>query len=467
MYSEYVYRVLCALAIFSGCGGHVDPSLPRSSPTAGLKNTTAPAGCPSVDAGGAASHDRSAPELDADGDDEAPPGRDAAAPTDEVLSSTGDDRLRLSPVTFADLPGWADDRHAEATRALAASCTQLAALADRQWVGATPYAGQARHWRRACAAARALVADDHNRAEGASDREARLFFEKYFTPYAAAGKLGPVGKVTAYYVQPLRGSRARTGKYLFPLFARPPDLVSARLDEFVPDGRSRRVWGRVDERTGQLVPYPERAPFRRAATDPAAVLVWVDDPLDALSVEIEGSGRVELSDGTTMWVGFAGKNGHASTTSLGAVWRELFALRQARGAGPWSPDLLARYEEIMDAKKSLVFFAAQDQPGALGTQGVVLTPKRSIAVDRATIALSTPVWVETTVDAAPWRRLLVAQDTGGHILGTVRADIYWGDDADAVATGRHLNAPGKMWLLLPRGVRTSVALTKPNERILR
>ena len=105
-----------------------------------------------------------------------------------------------------------------------------------------------------------------------------------------------------------------------------------------------------------------------------------------------------------------------------------------------------------------MFFSESKSPGAVGSQMVTLTPQRSMAIDRAFIAQSTPIWVETRAPvpgrpgSAPWRRLLIAQDTGGGILGAVRGDIYWGDDAVAAELGGRMGGPGRYWLLLPPGV---------------
>jgi membrane-bound lytic murein transglycosylase A len=106
-----------------------------------------------------------------------------------------------------------------------------------------------------------------------------------------------------------------------------------------------------------------------------------------------------------------------------------------------------------------VFFSVSKQPGAIGSQRTVLTAKRSLAVDRAFIAMSTPIWVETAAPVpgqkgvtAPWRHLLIAQDTGAGILGAVRGDVYWGDDAEAAELGGRMGGPGRTWVLLPRGV---------------
>ena len=381
----------------------------------------------------------------------AKPAREASA-----RSSTGDDALTLAAVRFADLPGWRADRHAEALPALLASCRKIAALADRAPLGASPFGGRARDWRPACSRARRLSPGDH--------AAARAFFEAEFRPYAAIGRRGPVGKLTGYHVQALRGSRRRHGRYQTPMFARPADLVSVELSAFVPDGRGRRIWGRVDPATGSLVPYPTRAELRRAPVDDKQVVVWVDDPVDAVFAEIQGSGKVALDEGGTLWIGFAGKNGR-KFRGVGGILRGMGELRRGegtmQGVRAWFNAHPERYHEIVDKNPAKVFFQVQPRRGAIGSQGVVLTPRRSMAVDRAVIALSTPVWVETRVRlagarrTAPWRQLLVAQDTGGAILGPVRGDIYWGDDEAAAEVAGRTGGPGRIWLLLPRTIRVS------------
>lgn len=372
-----------------------------------------------------------------------------------AASSTGDDALILRSVSFADLPGWSQDRHAEALPALLASCEKIAALPDRAPLGVSAWGGQARHWRAACARARRLEPGNHVAA--------RAFFEAEFRPYAALGKKGgPIGKLTGYHVQALRGSRTRHGRFQIPLFARPPDLVSVELSAFVPDGRGRRIWGRLDPASGKLVPYPSRAELRRLPVDDKQVVVWVDDPVDAVFAEIQGSGRVELAEGGTLWIGFAGKNGR-KFRGVGGILRRMGELQPGQGTmqgvRAWFAAHPERYHEIVDQNPAKVFFQVSPRAGAIGTQGVVLTPRRSLAVDRAVIAMSTPVWVETRVRLAAgrpttrWRQLLVAQDTGGAILGPVRGDIYWGHDEEAAEIAGRTGGPGRVWLLLPRSIR--------------
>ena len=372
----------------------------------------------------------------------------------EATTTTGKDKLTLVREDFSKLTGWNSDALSKSMPAFRASCVELDRLPPRARVGSGPYGGRARDWRKACRAAK-LVPNDDNDA-------ARSFYEAHFAVYAAMGKAGRTGKITGYYVQPLRASATRAGKYQFPILARPVDLVSTQLSEFIRDGRSRRIWGRVDTGTKRLIPYHTRREIRGRGYRDEQVLLWSDDPIDVLSLEIEGSGKATLPDGSIRWVAFAGKNGRSSRM-LSRTMRSLRELKKQSGplpkAGAKRQEYLRKYHQIVDKKSSVVFFEIEQRAGAIGTQNVVLTPRRSLAVDRAVIPLSTPVWVDTRARKSsrsrvgPWRQLLIAQDTGGHILGTIRGDIYWGDDREAHAIGSRTNGPGKMWLLLPKSIR--------------
>lgn len=368
---------------------------------------------------------------------------------DEEAKAAAHDTMTLVPATFADLPGWADDRHAEAIPAFLRSCAKIEALGDDEPVGVDGHSGTARAWKAACRAAARLPAGD--------DASARAFFEKELVPYAVHGKAGPEGKLTGYYVQTLRASRRRHGAYRVPVHARPDDLVSIDLTAFIPDARGRRIWGRLDG--GKVVPYPTRAEIRRQRL--GVPLLWADDPVDVLFTEIEGSGLARLDDGSEVWLEFAGKNGRAYR-GVGKLLKELGELAPGEGTmqgiRAWFDAHPERFDEIVDRNASTVFFAISGHAGALGTQGVILTPRRSLAIDRAFVAFGTPIWVDTRAPRPrepgvhPWRRLVIAQDTGGGILGAVRGDIYWGADEDAEDVGGRMSGTGRYWLLLPRGV---------------
>jgi membrane-bound lytic murein transglycosylase A len=460
-----VRRVATALALAALTASACSRQPSRSAPPSEPHSAPAPPGAPSArDAGDARDDapDAAAPdETRAAPDDAAPCPRCPAAAVDPeglATSPSVRDRLTLARVAFAELPGWSDDRHAEALPAVLASCARLDELADDAPLGVDGNGGRARHWRALCRGARRVPAGD--------DAAAKALFERELRPYAASGRDGRDGKMTGYYVQALRGSRRRHGRYQVPIYGRPSDLVVVDLAAFLPDARGRRIWGRYDAAKGAVVRFPTRAEIRRGALRGQGLeILWVDDRVDALFAQIQGSGKVALDDGTEQWIEFAGKNGRAYR-GVGKILRE-------RGEPPGTGTMQGirayfaahpeQFDEIADQNESFVFFGLSRKPGAIGSQGVVLTPRRSMAVDRAFIAASTPIWVETrapdlTGKVRPWRQLLVAQDTGEGIRGAVRGDIYWGHDAEATEIAGHMGGKGRYWLLLPR--RLPVAAEK-------
>jgi membrane-bound lytic murein transglycosylase A len=364
------------------------------------------------------------------------------------------DTLTLTEVTFAELPGWANDHHAAAIPSLLRSCERIAQLADGAPVGHDGHGGKAGQWRKVCAAAAKLPAGD--------DAAARAMLEAELVPHRAAGRTGPDGKMTAYFVQELRASRKRGGKFQHPIYGRPSDLVMIDLSKHIKDAHGRRIWGRLVG--GEVVPHFTRAEVRKGALAKQHLeLMYADDPVDVLFAHIEGSAKAVMDDGAVVWLEFAGKNGRAYR-GVGGVLKAMGELT-APGSGTmpgiraWFAANPKRFDEVVDQVHSFVYFSESKHAGAVGSQMVVLTGKRSMAIDRAFIAHGTPIWVDTRVPVAgkpgtqPWQQLLIAQDTGGGILGAVRGDLYWGDDAEAAEVGGRMGGPGRYWLLLPKGVR--------------
>ncbi|HVV81596.1 MAG TPA: MltA domain-containing protein [Kofleriaceae bacterium] len=464
-----VVRVVLPVLALAACRG--GRAAPAPQPDAG-PGAPAPS-APSVPAASvaAASADDDDNDNDHDKHDARPPAADpfVIASADDGATAGGDvafdpdrtapapaatDTLYLSPAEFKDLPGWDDDRQAAALVALRRSCARLAELPPHAWIGVDRRFGRAGDWTALCKAAARVPTTD--------DTAARSVLEAETRPWLAASSTGAVGKMTAYHVQPVRASRTRHDQYQTPIYARPRDLVMVDLARFLPDARGRRIWGRLDPATGALVPFPTRAEIRRGALAGQGLeLLWLDDPIDALFLEIQGSGKATLDDGSTAWIQFAGKNGRPYV-GIARLLRARGRLPRGQGTMQGIRAELQRdlpgLAELADGNPSQVFFTLGDEGGALGSQGVVLTNQRSAAVDRAYIAASTPLWVDTRAprpDApgtAPWRHLVIAQDTGGGIRGPVRADLFWGDDATAVDLAGRTGGPGRYWLLLPRGV---------------
>lgn len=234
------------------------------------------------------------------------------------------------------------------------------------------------------------------------------------------------------------------------------------LKEWYDSPRPRRVAGRVVG--GRLRPYHTREEIMEGALRGRGLeIYWVTDPVDAFFAQVQGSGIVELPGGERVRVGYAGKNGHRYTAigrvliEEGEVSREEMSMQAIRR---WLDDHPDRAQELMNQNEAFVFFEKEKRPGAIGAQGVVLTPERSMAVDPKYMPLSAPVYVVTDVpdpeaseETMPWRQLVIAQDTGGAIRGPTRGDIFWGAGERALSIAGRLKSEGRYYLLLPRAAR--------------
>jgi membrane-bound lytic murein transglycosylase A len=352
------------------------------------------------------------------------------------------------------LPGWSADQFSESLVALRRSCDRLGRLPDDTPVGPASVAGTAGEWRVACRAASTASGDD---------AAARTMFEQWFQPFLAGNNDSNEGLFTGYYEPELRGSRTRGGRYVVPLYGRPVDLITVDLGQFSDELKGKRIVGRAQE--GALKPYPTRAEIETGALKSSGPLelVWVDDAVDAFFLHIQGSGRIVLEDGSVMRVGYAAANGRPyvaigrELVARGALTREEATMPGIRAWLATHPDEAAA---VMNKNPSFVFFRPLAPPssaadGPPGSEGVPLTPGRSLAVDRSFLPLGIPVWLDAEdplVPGARLQRLLVAQDTGGAIRGPVRGDVFWGYGADAAERAGRMRSRGRYWILLPRDV---------------
>ena len=365
------------------------------------------------------------------------------------------ERLTLAAASFADLPGWTEDRTAEALPALLRSCARLAAMKpDRPLEGET--GARAGDWREPCAAAAGLKADDA--------AAARAFFERHFVPFRAGNNGEAEGLFTGYYEPELQGARRPGGRFSVPLYRRPPDLVTVDLGAFRDALKGERIAGRVVD--GQLRPYPSRAEIEDGALSGRGLeLLWVDDPVAAFFLHIQGSGRVVLPDGAVLRVGYAAQNGHPYVAvgreliARGEIAREAMSMQAIRD---WIAAHPQEGRELMRRNPSFVFFRELEGDGPLGAEGTALTPGRSLAVDRRFLPFGLPVWLDAEHPLRPGerlRRLLLAQDTGGAIKGPVRGDLFWGAGAEAEQIAGAMKSRGGYYLLLPRAAARRLAGT--------
>src|SRR5258707_592925 len=364
------------------------------------------------------------------------PGACPACPVCPAPPATLPRANALEPVDFSALTGWKDGEHAAAWNAVRASCQAL------RW---------REGWRGVCARAMELRAP--------SDDQARRFLEEHFVPWRLANPDGaPERVVTGYYEPLLRGSRSRAAPYLYPLYGPPDDLLTIDLATVSPELGGLRLRGRVEGK--RVVPYYSRAEIARGAAPVAGKeILWVDDPIEAFFLQVQGSGRVQLDSGETLRLGYADQNGHPFQ-SIGRhlVERGELKLEEAsmQSIKSWAAANPQRLEELLNQNPSFVFFRelplADPAGGPVGALGVPLTAGRSIAVDPRYVPLGAPVFLATThpASATPLTRLVVAQDTGGAIRSPVRADFFWGPGAEAGAQAGRMRQPGRMWVLLPK-----------------
>ncbi|MCL2346364.1 MAG: murein transglycosylase A [Desulfobulbus sp.] len=342
----------------------------------------------------------------------------------------------LQAADWSDLPGWQDDDVAAAWPAFLQSCRALAGRPD----------GGA--WQRVCALARG--------ADGRPGFAARAFFQEHLRPYAIIADDGnPVGMMTGYYEPLLRGSRQRTRGFRQPVLGVPDDLLSIDLSAIFPELKDKRLRGRLDGK--RVVPYWTRGEIvGRGERIPARTLLYVDDAVELFFLQVQGSGRVRLADGSLVRLNYADQNGHPYQ-SIGRVLVERGDLKleeaSMQGIQAWARANPGRLDDLLNSNPSYVFFRElpDSQDGPIGALGVPLTAERSIAVDPRSVPLGAPVFLSTTRpnSAQPLNRLVLAQDTGGAIKGAVRADFFWGFGKTAGEQAGRMKQSGKMWLLLP------------------
>lgn len=358
------------------------------------------------------------------------------------------DKLTLTPASFDALPGWQQDDQSATLAALDRSCALilLAKRPSEASVGAGGIAGTVADWLNPCAAVAAI-----DRADSAAPRQ---YFEAWFTPYKAGNNGRTQGLFTGYYEPELRGARQPGGAYTTPLLRRPPDLVMVELGQFRPDWRGERIAGRVVN--GRLLPFESRAEIQHGALDRQQLaFLWVDDPVDAFFLQIQGSGRVRLPDGSMVQVGYDGQNGKRYVPigrlliERGVLDRDSVSMQAIRAWIKANPEAGAA---LMAENPSYVFFHEITGDGPIGAQGVALTAGRSLAVDRDFVPLGVPVWLDAGDGADKLQRLMVAQDTGGAIRGPVRGDVFWGFGPEAEARAGTMKSTGEYYLLLPKTV---------------
>jgi len=369
---------------------------------------------------------------------ETPPQKETVPPTPESQDFVAGD-VRLSPSQFADLPVTRDEDWEQALKAFQVSCTNM------------------QHhslWREAC-----------RNAQGMPQGLARAFFEGNFELWkvsardSQSGFFIDKGLMTGYFEPILRASRVRHGIYQYPIYGVPDDLITVELDSIHPQLKGLRLRGKLQGR--KLVPYDDRKGIAtRKDLEKKHVICWADDPVEAFFLQIQGSGRVLLDNGSLLRIGYADQNGHPYR-SLGAwlienagLTRDEMSMQRIK---QWVRDNPQRRQELLNANPNFVFFAERtgysDDQGPVGAQGVPLTPLASVAVDRRYWKLGVPfvTAASQSMPAMQFVRPVIAQDTGGAIKGVLRFDYFWGLGNEAGNRAGSQKSDVSAWVMVPKG----------------
>lgn len=304
-------------------------------------------------------------------------------------------------------------------------------------------------WQALCAQA--------NQMQMPSDQEIRTFFKDHFDVYQATNEDGSdTGLITGYYEPILRGSRTKSDTYRYPLYSRPDDLVTIDLGEVYPDLLDRKRRARLVDKS--VVPYYSRAEIDVTPSPLAGKeLVYIDDIIDVFFLHIQGSGKVQLDDGTQLDIGYADQNGHPFQSMgqyLIAKGALTYATASMQGIKKWARSHLDEVRDALNHNPSYVFFRELPAglPGPIGALQVPILAENVVAVDKRFIPLGAPVFLSTTypLSSKPLQKLVMAQDTGGAIKGGVRADFFWGAGEAAGQKAGQMKQRGKMWVLMPK-----------------
>ena len=379
---------------------------------------------------------------------------------------------QYAPVAWTDIAGWSEDDHLQAYGAFRASCRPIAAqskpAADQKALGIS--------LRDPCRIARTLELTDGARA--------KAFFEENFLPLRISRLGEPEGFVTGYYEPIIDGSRTQNEVYNVPVYRRPSNLF---VRGFTQEATSLPNKGEVFRKIGRrkLVPYYDRAQIEDGAIEGRGLeICWLRNQTDLLFTQIQGSARVLMDDGSTVRINYEAHNGYPYTPvgriliERNIIPKEQMSMQRIR---EWMEQNPEGANELRRQNKSYVFFREvqlSDKDEAVGAQGVPLTPGRSIAVDKSLHVYGTPFFIEGELpieserSKTPFRRLMIAQDTGSAIVGPARADLYLGAGDEAGKVAGRLKQSIRFVILVPksldpvaRGRQLPVPDARPSEKI--
>lgn len=354
----------------------------------------------------------------------------------------------LKPVSYAQLPGWTADSHARAFTAFRRCAARERTKPYR--TGSLGIDGEAFGPAYAAAASSGSLADS----------DARAFFESFFIPCHVLPDAGTEGLVTGFYEPVVDASSARDGKHAVPLLSRPSDLIDIDDSNRPPGFDPCFAFGRLTA-TG-IEEYPDRRRIESEGLGSAATaLAWLASKVDAFFIHVQGAARLRLEDGTQRRITYAAKSGHRFTgvggllVAMGEIAQAEISMQSIRRWLHAHPD---RVDEILWRNRSYIFFRqtplGDPDAGPVAAAKVQLEPGRSVAVDRLIHTFGTPIHIDAPAlerfGRAPFRRLMIAQDTGSAITGSARGDLFAGSGDAAGEIAGAINHKAGFYALVPR-----------------
>ena len=359
----------------------------------------------------------------------------------EQSNLVGSDGFSLQKVSFSELNGWGSDDFYLFDKAIKSVCGAIIKN-PRQNLASDHFQYSLKEYKNHC-----------QKMVNINDKsELKRYIKDNFEPYAVAVNGKAEGKFTSYYEANIRASYEKSGKYKYPIYGKPHDLVEINLRDFDTSLPNQRLIGRV--KNGKVVKYYTRQEIDLGELN-APVILWGDDEVDIFIMQIQGAAVATLPNGEEVRVGYAENNGH-KFKGIGSILLEKKLIKPSEASMPKIREWLKKNGD--KAKKNMllndryIFHQIVHAEGPLGAMGLPLYAGRAMAVDRSYIPLGSMMWLETTApDGSKLNKMVMAEDVGSAIKGAIRGDYFWGHGEEALAEAGRMNASGRYYILLPKG----------------
>jgi len=363
---------------------------------------------------------------------------------EESLVGTGG--FSLQKVSYSDLDGWNRDDFYLFDKAVKSVCSAIIKNPNRK-LQSSHLEYSLPEYKKHCS--RVLEITDRTKLKN--------YIRDNFEPYSVIYNGQTEGKFTSYYEASIRASYVKEGKYKYPIYGKPADIVEVNLRDFDASLPNQRLLGRV--KNNKLVKYYTRKEIDEGKLD-APVILWGDDEVDIFIMQIQGAAVATLPDGKTVRVGYAENNGH-KFRGIGSILLEKKLIKPGEASMPkirdWLKKNKKKAKESMLLNDRYIFHKIVEAEGPIGAMGLPLFAGRSMAVDRNYIPLGSMMWLETKApDGSKINKMIMAEDVGSAIVGAIRGDYFWGFGEKALEQAGKMNSRGSYFILLPKGAEVRV-----------